>query len=127
MDYRKEIEDFKKELNGEMEIKLQDGDTTIKMKGDIASISFMVMGAVTSLYEKMTECVKPEVENPEEEIKKSLYELVDMAIEGAKTKKRLDEIEALKEKMKNTHDPMDILELMIKGMELMAKARGERK
>lgn len=36
------------------------------------------------------------------------------------------EIEALKEKMKNTHDPMDILELMIKGMELMAEARGER-
>lgn len=104
-------------IKGKMVVEATPLGTSVQCEGDIKARCRMAVGVIGALYEVMKENVKPEVENPEKEIRKTLHELVDLGIEQSeingevrKTAKKI-----LKDKAKAS----DMLEALL----MLAKLR----
>lgn len=85
-DALKEIE----KLNGKITIKMENGEVNINRSCNLHSLCFMFSALTGMVYKNMRKGIKPEVENPEEEIIDAINHLVKMGIENQKMTDRLE-------------------------------------
>lgn len=118
--------EFEKELDGmtgKMTVNLNKGKCEIHVDGNHRSFAMMASNVIGAFYSHLLDHVKEDVENPEEEVKKSVYELVDISIEIVKDNRKL---KALAEKAKDATSGVDFFELLLEAAKII-NDKGERK
>ncbi len=77
-------------LNGKITIKMENGEVNIDRSCNLHSLCFMFSALTGMVYKNMRKGIKPEVENPEQEIIDAISHLVTMGIENQKMTDRLE-------------------------------------